>query len=168
MPGRRSRVDEVVGAALRTGPDVEETGSWPCPGGYRPPHGPAAPTEVGAGPSSFSPRAAIAAGPPTLSATGAWPRALPVLYLLSLAAATVWKCAVLGGASAIWLVGFDALALLILAVGTGLEALALSRPRRQFAGARQLGPYRLRRRLGAGAMGEVYLAEHQLLKRVVP
>jgi serine/threonine-protein kinase len=174
MLGRRSRVDEDE-APRPPGGDSGETGSWFYCGGCRPLRDPAATTDVGAGsfadPGSFSPKAAIVTGSRTVSAPEAEPaararlRALPVIYVLILAVATVWRCAALGGAPPIWLFSFDALVLLLLAVGSGARALAISRPRRQVADARQLGPYRLRQRIGAGAMGEVYLAEHRLLNR---
>ena len=65
----------------------------------------------------------------------------------------------------ILLLVFDALILLMLAAGSTFGARAMSRLRREVAEARQLGQYCLRRQLGAGGMGEVYLAEHKFLKR---
>jgi serine/threonine-protein kinase len=69
------------------------------------------------------------------------------------------------GTPPILLFSFDAMVLLILAAGSAFGARAISRLRRQVAEARQIGKYHLRQPIGAGAMGVVYLAEHQLLKR---
>jgi serine/threonine-protein kinase len=63
------------------------------------------------------------------------------------------------------LYSFDVMLLTIVATGSTFGARTISLLRRQVAEARQLGQYHLRRRIGSGGMGEVYLAEHQLLKR---
>jgi serine/threonine-protein kinase len=60
---------------------------------------------------------------------------------------------------------YHGLILFVLAVSATFGARTISRLRREVAEARQLGQYHLRERIGAGGMGEVYLADHKFLKR---
>jgi eukaryotic-like serine/threonine-protein kinase len=57
------------------------------------------------------------------------------------------------------------LVLLIAAIAAVVGTHLINTLRREAFEARQLGQYRLLQPLGAGAMGEVYLAEHRMLKR---
>jgi serine/threonine-protein kinase len=83
--------------------------------------------------------------------------------LISLAA-----CFLTAGSPSVFFMGYVVPMGITLAIAVAIAAYGTHRIellRREAAAARKLGQYQLRKRLGAGGMGEVYLAEHTLLKQ---
>ena len=101
-----------------------------------------------------------------------WQRAAGVIAAMAAAPVvmTVWltlsheTCSQVAHSTFAYLSGVT-LMMSISAVAAVVGVQTIGGLRYQVFEARQLGQYQLRQRIGSGGMGEVYLAEHQLLKR---
>jgi serine/threonine-protein kinase len=102
-------------------------------------------------------RAALVAGPLALL-----PGATLLILCLRHPEAVGW---LRRGSSSVVQLGIDTILLQIFAVGSVYGARTIYCLRRQVDEAKQVGQYVLGQRIGVGGMAEVYLAEHQLLKR---
>jgi len=103
-----------------------------------------------------------------------WQRAAVVLSLLGIAPSAVWLFAWVRSPEVVMLMKTDVfgdkffeqllfMSLTVLTAVVGVKSIGSLR--KQAFDAKQLGQYRLRQRIGSGGMGEVYLAEHQMMKR---